>query len=148
MINSLIIPLLLTHRGRVMHMCVCNLTIIGSDYGLWPGQCQVLIWTNAGILLIGPIKINSSEILFKIQTFLFKKNHLNVSSAKWRPFCLSLNELIIFLLTSFITMPQIAKFMGPTRGPPGSCRPQMGPMLAPWTLLSGAVLHTIHQHRS
>ena len=34
------------------------------------------------------------------------------------------------LLTS-----QIAKFMVPTRGPPGSCRPQMGPMLAPWTLL-------------
>ena len=32
---------------------------------------------------------------------------------------------------------QITKFMGPTRGPPGSCRPQMGPMLAPWTLLSG-----------
>ena len=28
---------------------------------------------------------------------------------------------------------QIAKFMGPTWGPPGSCRPQMGPMLAPWT---------------
>ena len=32
---------------------------------------------------------------------------------------------------------QIAKFMGPTWGPPGSCRPQMGHMLAPWTLLSG-----------
>ena len=32
---------------------------------------------------------------------------------------------------------QIAKFMGPTWGPSGSCRPQMGPMLAPWTLLSG-----------
>ena len=32
---------------------------------------------------------------------------------------------------------QIAKFMGPTWGPPGFCRPQMGPMLAPWTLLSG-----------
>ena len=27
--------------------------------------------------------------------------------------------------------------MGPIWGPPGSCRPQMGPMLAPWTLLSG-----------
>ena len=26
---------------------------------------------------------------------------------------------------------QIAKFMGPTWGPPGSCRPQMGPILAP-----------------
>ena len=27
--------------------------------------------------------------------------------------------------------------MGPTQSPPGSCRPQMDPMLAPWTLLSG-----------
>ena len=33
---------------------------------------------------------------------------------------------------------QIARFMGPTWGPPGSCRPQMGPMLSPWTLPSGA----------
>ena len=32
---------------------------------------------------------------------------------------------------------QITKFMGPTWGPPGSCRPQKGPMSAPWTLLSG-----------
>ena len=32
---------------------------------------------------------------------------------------------------------QIAKFMGQTWGPPGSCRSQVGPMLAPWTLLSG-----------
>ena len=32
---------------------------------------------------------------------------------------------------------QIAKFLGPTWVPPGSCQPQMGPMLAPWTLLSG-----------
>ena len=37
-------------------------------------------------------------------------------------------------------IPQIAKFLGPTWGPPGSCRPQMGPMLAPWTLLSVAGL--------
>ena len=33
--------------------------------------------------------------------------------------------------------------MGPTWGPPGSCQPQMGPMLAPWTLLSGT-LHKKH----
>ena len=36
---------------------------------------------------------------------------------------------------------QIAKFMGPTWGPPGPCRPQMGPMLAPWNLLSGLKSH-------
>ena len=41
------------------------------------------------------------------------------------------------LISSKIT--QIAKFLGPTWGPPGSCRPQMGPMLATWTLLSGDV---------
>ena len=35
---------------------------------------------------------------------------------------------------------QITKFMGPTWGPPGSCRPQMSPMLAPWTSLSGNIL--------
>ena len=29
--------------------------------------------------------------------------------------------------------------MGPTWGPPGSCRPHMGPMLAPRTLLLGSV---------
>ena len=29
---------------------------------------------------------------------------------------------------------------GQTSGPPGSCWPQMGPMLAPWTLLSGMVV--------
>ena len=32
---------------------------------------------------------------------------------------------------------QIAKFMGPTWGPPGSCRPQIALILAPWTLSSG-----------
>ena len=31
------------------------------------------------------------------------------------------------------------KFMWPTWGPPGSCQSQMGPMLAPWTLLSGYI---------
>ena len=35
---------------------------------------------------------------------------------------------------------QITNFIGPTWGPPGSCRPQMGPMLAPWTLLSGVIV--------
>ena len=29
-----------------------------------------------------------------------------------------------------------SKVHGANMGPPGSCRPQMGPMLAPWTLLS------------
>ena len=35
--------------------------------------------------------------------------------------------------------PLIARFMGPTLGPPGADRTQVGPMLAPWSLLSGSV---------
>ena len=52
------------HRlGRVTRICVGNLTIIASDNGLLPGQRQAIIWTNAGILLIGPFGTNSSENL-------------------------------------------------------------------------------------
>ena len=36
--------------------------------------------------------------------------------------------------------------MGPTWGPPGSYRPQMGPMLAPWILLSGTASLGIFRH--
>ena len=63
----------LTHWGRVTHICVGNLTIIGSDNGLSPGRHQAIIWTNAGILLIGPLGTNSSEILIEIITFHSKK---------------------------------------------------------------------------
>ena len=75
------------------HICVSNLTIIGSDNGLSPGRRQAIIWTNIGILLIGSLGTNFNEIVIAIQTFSFKKMHLKMSSAKWRPFCLSLNVL-------------------------------------------------------
>ena len=84
----------LTHWGRVTHICVGKLIILGSDNGLSPGRRQAIIWTNAGILLIGPLGTNFSEILIRIQTFSFKKMHLKMSSAKWRLFCLGLNELM------------------------------------------------------
>ena len=87
--------LLLTHWGRVMHICVGNLTIIGSDNGLSPERRQTIIWTSAGILLIGPLGTNFSEILIGVQTFSFKKMHLKMASAKWRPFCLGLNVLMV-----------------------------------------------------
>ena len=63
-------------QGRVTHICVGKLTTIGSDNGLSPGRRQAIIWTNAGILLIGPLETNFSEILIGIQTFSFKKMHL------------------------------------------------------------------------
>ena len=85
----------LTHCGRVMHICVSKLTIIASDNGLSPARHQAIIWTSAGILLIGPLGTNFSEIWIEIITFSFKKMRLKVSSAKWQPFCLGLNVLTL-----------------------------------------------------
>ena len=48
----------------------------------------------------------------------------------------------------------IARFMGPTWGPSGADKTQVGPMLAPWTLLSGQWLRvgtitvTLPHHRT
>ena len=33
----------LTHWGRVMHICICKLTIINSDNGLSPGRRKAII---------------------------------------------------------------------------------------------------------
>ena len=76
-----------------MHICICDLTIIGSDNGLSPGWRQAIIWTNAVILSIGPLGTNLSETLIKIITFSFKKMRSKVSSGKWRPSCLGFNVL-------------------------------------------------------
>ena len=84
----------LTHWGRVTHICVIKLTIIGSDNGLSPGRRQAIIWANVGILLIGPLGTNFSENLVEIVPFSFTKMRLRVSPAKCRPFCLGLNVLI------------------------------------------------------
>ena len=85
----------LAHWGWVTYICTSKLTIIGSDNGLSPGQYQAIIWTNAGILLIGPFRTNFSEILIKIYIFSFKKMHLKMSSGNWQPFCLGLNVLSV-----------------------------------------------------
>ena len=81
----------ITHRGRVTHICVSKLTIISSDNGLSPGRRQAIIWTNAGILLIGPLRTNFSEISIEIYAVSIKKMHLKMTSWKWWPFCLGLN---------------------------------------------------------
>ena len=48
--------------------------------------------------------------------------------------------LMLFNHIQLAVCSQIAKFMRPTWGAPGSCRPQVDPLLAPQTLLSGLCL--------
>ena len=72
--------------------------IIASDNGLSTGRRQVIIWTNAELLLIRTLGTNFSEILIEGHTFSFNKMHLKMSSAKQRPLCLSLNVLTICII--------------------------------------------------
>ena len=99
--------------GQVTHICVGNLAIIGSDNCLSPGRRHAIIWTDAGILLIGPSETDFNEILIK------KIIHLHSRKFIWK-------------------CPLIARFMRPTWGPSGTDRTRVGPREAPWTLLYGS----------
>ena len=99
----------LTHWGRVTHICVSTLTIIGSDNVLLPGRSQAIIWTNAVTLLIRTLGTNFCEILGKIHSFSFKKMHLKMSSAKGRIFSLGLNELTV-TVSSMYWVPSYCPF--------------------------------------
>ena len=114
--------ILLTHWGRVMHIsiCVSKLTTIGSDNGLSPGRRQAIIWTNAGILLIGTLETNFSEIVSEIHAFSFTKMHLKMSFGTWRPFCVGLNVLTECsnAISSYMSAYELLDIFNP----PANCR--------------------------
>ena len=66
-------------RQQVMQCIPWNIcyveiyVIVGSDNSLLPGRRQAILWINAGILLIGSLETNFSEILIEIYIFLFRK---------------------------------------------------------------------------
>ena len=82
-----------------MHICVSKITTIGSDYGLSHGQRQAIIWTNAGILLIGPLRTNFSEILIEIHTFSYKKMHFQ--------------EHVLWKMAAILSRPQCVNSFNP-----------------------------------
>ena len=76
-----------------LHVCISKLTIIGSDNGLSSARCQVIIWTYAGTLLIGPLGTNLSEILIKIYIFIqqnaLENAVLKIAAILCRPQCVN-----------------------------------------------------------
>ena len=72
------------------------------------------------IIYPGPISLRTHSIMITVYdhiTLHFKYEECSVHAT----------DILIFFLMINVSS-QIAKFMGPTWGPPGSCRPQMGPM--------------------
>ena len=78
---SLITEQLLSHWGRVTHICIDKLSIIGPDNGLSPGRHEAIIWTNTGILLIRTLGTNFGEILNE------KFMHIHSRKCIWK-YCL------------------------------------------------------------
>ena len=76
----------LTHWGR-MYIHQYNRPPLVQKMAGWL-RFHAIIWIKAGILSIGPLWTNFSEILFTIQTFSLKNMHLKMSSVKWQLFCL------------------------------------------------------------
>ena len=65
----------------------------GWDNGLSPIWRKAIIPTNVGLLSMGPLGTNFSEIWIEIRNSSFMKMHLNMSFAKWQPFCTRQHEL-------------------------------------------------------
>ena len=91
-ITSMLGHNVLTHWGRATHICVGKLTIIGSDNGLSPGRRQAIIWTIAGILLIGSLGTNLGNFNRNSNIFIQENAFENVV-CKMASICLGLNVL-------------------------------------------------------
>ena len=72
-----------------------NSVSIASDNDLPPDQRQAIIWTNARILLIGPLGTNSVEFKSKHKIFHSWSCFWKCLLPKWRPSHLCLNVLSI-----------------------------------------------------
>ena len=70
----------LTHLPLVPHIYV-NGVSIDSGNGLSPVRRQAITWTNPGVLRIGLMRINFSEIRIGILPFPVKKMHLEIPHA-------------------------------------------------------------------
>ena len=96
-------------------------------------QSQKLVW-KWQIKTYSPLLRNNQ--LNRTTSLLLIQHHKWSSKIRLNRDRITLIVTILFDISQSLQT-QIARFAWPTWGPPGSCRPQVGPMLAPWTLLSG-----------
>ena len=84
--------MVLTYWGRVTHLCVSKIVSLGSGYGISPGRCQAIFWTNVFCMVNWTVWEKRSGNFQSKSTHIYLSNvHLKLSSAKWWPCCLVLN---------------------------------------------------------
>ena len=67
-----------TQLRLMMHICIGNPTIIGSDNDLSLGRCQAIIRTNAVISLIGPLRTNKLNLSLNSNIYAQENDFENV----------------------------------------------------------------------
>ena len=105
-----------------------------TNYSYFYYSSTILTWNMENLILIST-GVNFCDMAGQVQ---WPSHELPLGMMHW--WIIGNSAYLLCLLGSITIITQIARFMGPTWGPPGSCRPQVGPMLAPWTLLSGYIL--------
>ena len=110
------------------------------------GRCAIIISQGNNLQMNSPFPTQSRRLFYKAYSIDGETNGCHFADDISKCISFAKNVWISIKITPKCvpvgpidnkSTSQIAKFMGPTWGPPGSCRPQVGPMLAPWSLLSG-----------
>ena len=85
-------------KGISLYLLMPSDAFMGHQHrpSLMSNRRQVIIWTSAELLSIGPLGTNFRQIVFGNQTFLLKKIYLKILFEKCWSFCLGLNLLNIF----------------------------------------------------
>ena len=101
-----------------------DLTIIGSDNDLSPGRRQAIVWTNAGILLIGPFQwnFNRNSNIF-IQENTFQNVACEMAAILSRPQCAKEKTGLISANVRWIAFGQrclVASWLWASNGPDAS----------------------------
>ena len=116
---------------------------VHSRYSYWPWLGHKLYWLWVSMFIPYGIysllfELGRSRVYVPWTVFSFHKMHFKLSYAKililFTPEPSQSLAEAVYVVYIYIL---IARLIGPTWGPPGADRTQVGPMLAQWTLLSG-----------
>ena len=93
--------ILMSHSGRLTHICVSKLTLIGSDKAWHLVGTKPLSELMLGYCWLDPQEQNSAK--FNQNSYIIiKKIHLKMSSWYWWPFCLGLNVIFVFMTSLMV----------------------------------------------
>ena len=128
-------------RAHIIH----NISFYWTIQGFIKFQC--IIWWNVeydhgksriqNILWEAGNRLGSANILYFSWRFLTFAIEDAIKHCKYQPWYTLIEQSRVFNLLITHKGTLIARFIGPTWGPTGADRTQVGLLLAPWTLLSG-----------